>query len=166
MLTPRSTNLPVWGTYTSAPDIHPPIAKRTRPGLCRASPSASWSRSAPPNFFCTSSPASATTATFATSFITSTWPPPRLGIRRALRPLPALWHGRGKQTNVSLPRCPLRHPENLVALTSLELGKLGLGKIRGGCSVGRFAPKVGSELSSLRKITLARRYKLVRWRIP
>jgi len=49
----------------------------------------------------------------------------------ALRPLPALWHGRGKQTNVSLPRCPLRHPENLVALTSLELGKLGLGKYVG-----------------------------------
>jgi len=38
MLTPRSTNLPVWGTYTSAPDtsapdIHPPYceANSTRP---------------------------------------------------------------------------------------------------------------------------------------
>ena len=48
-----------------------------------------------------------------------------------LRPLPAFWHGRGKHTDISLPRCPLRHPENLVALPPLELGKLGLGKIRG-----------------------------------
>ena len=30
--------------------------------------------------------------------------------------------------------------------------KVGIRKIRGRCSVGRFAPKVGSELSSLRKI--------------
>jgi hypothetical protein len=32
-----------------------------------------------------------------------------------------------------------------VALPPLELGKLGLGKIRGTCSMGRIAPKVDSE---------------------
>ena len=105
--------MPVWGTDTSAPDtsapdIHPPDCEANSTGLCRASPSASWSA----------------LRRQTSSAPLHQRPPLRLLSRRALLPR----HG-------PPPRLGIRR--------------------RGTCSVGRFAPKVGSELSSLRKITLA-----------
>jgi hypothetical protein len=38
-----------------------------------------------------------------------------------LRPLRVLWHGRGKHSDIPLPRCQVRYTENLVALAPLEL---------------------------------------------